>query len=296
MKRNFILLYLLLASLIWSQSGALSWSIYQVVITQQSPTPPFTSFIFRNVGQTVHEVVLEMFNTPGNVCPGTVGINPTNAVPTGLQFSYDGINYVSFGSQVQLVSQNLNPNNPASILFVGTGAYPRVRFFIGNYDSARCSLTINYSGATTTPYTQILGASASGSAATGPPVVIGGVGNQGLVAPFVTCDFTTAGQAPVGTTAIFTAIQPTQTVKICGVVLSPTSTNDGATIIAGTTTTNPCDTSTATLLPVTWGAQQLPMTYGNGTGVVLNAFKGANVCMTVANAPMNYSFSYAILQ
>jgi hypothetical protein len=271
-----------LVGLCYAQSGSLSWSIYQVVLTNSTAPAPITSAVFTNVGQTTHEVVVTLSPQPTKTCP------QLDTTQSSLQFSFDGVTYTNFGVAI-------NPStNPLGLtfIFVGTGAYPRVRFFLGQYDNVDCFATAFYSGATTNPYTQIVGSATNGTPAP-PPVVIGGVGNTGTVQGFAACNATQGGTIPAGTTAAIIgtpAVTPANnTVKICSLALSA-GVAATATLISGTGAT--CTTGPITYFtgPLAAG---IPFSYGVGIGAVVTGTPGQTFCITAAGNPVNYSVSWA---
>lgn len=302
MKRNFILLYLLLASSIWSQlawgqSGALSWSIYQQVLNQ-STVPSFTSPIFRNVGQTVHQIELILADVAVNSCTTTtVGSN------SGLQFSYDGINFSPFGTKISIADRSFGSNLSTGIsvvyTFVGTGAYPRVRFLVSSYDNVNCNITINYSGATTTPFTQVVGSNPTGIPSTivdVKPVLTGGVGSRTIVEPIVACDFNVAGTVTSGTTVkVLSNILNSQQVKICSVVFSSPTTGGPITVQVLNALTAPTLCTTPGVLLIAALEQGIPLTLGSGTGSVLNPTQNQEVCISATGGDIYYSLNYAVL-
>lgn len=275
-----------LAGLVYAQSGSLSWSIYIPILNQSTTTPPFTSNIFTNVGQTTHEVVVEFRPQPAHSCVSGF----TSLTQASLQFSYDGLNYTNFGAAIQ-------PSNPLipTFIFVGTGAYPRVRFFINSYDNANCTISANYSGATTNPYTQIVGSTNNGTPAP-PPVVIGGVGNGGVTQGFAACTFTQGGTIAAGTTTQIIGqpvVTPTNSLaRICSLGISA-SVAATATLIMGTRTTTDCDTGPTTefIAPLAAG---IPFAYGVGIGAVVTSTPGQTFCISAAGNPVNYTVSWAV--
>lgn len=295
MKR-ILLCALLAVGLSHGQSGALSWSIYQQILTNSTTAPPFTSPNFRNVGQTTHQIIVTFLPNPTQLCIGSVGNMTT------LQASYDGVNYFAIGAKVNTTSIAIAQNNVFA--FVATGAYPRVRFFLDAYNNVTCNVTVDYSGATTNPYTQVIGSGSAGTANPGiPPVVIGGFGDGSIVRTLPICDLTASATVAAGTTvAIVNGVQitpaPAQFARICSIELQNPSTTSAqvtsATITSGTQTSVPCDTSTATLMTVLLYSLLNPITYGNGTGAVLNGVLGGQICLAAnAAGAVSYSITYA---
>lgn len=293
MTKRILLCALLGIGLIYGQSGALSWSIYQVPLMNSTRPGPFATDNFRNVGQTTHQIIVTFLPNPTQLCIGSLSNDTT------LQASYDGVVYFSFGVRVNVTNPAIPQNNVFE--FVGTGAYPRVRFAVGTYNNVTCNITIDYSGSTTNPFTQILGSVSQGQgvAPGTPPVVTGGLGDGSIVRTLPVCDLTTAGTVAAGTTArVIFPIQitpaPAQTARICSIVLDSTN---GATadvnVISGTTTTTPCDTTPTTILPVNLVANAVPFGYGSGSGSVLNGQLGQEICIQAIGNAITYSVTYA---
>jgi hypothetical protein len=207
---------------------------------------------------------------------------------SSLQFSFDGITYTNFGAAI----------NPAgatglTVLFVGTGAYPRVRFFLGQYDTTDCFVSAFYSGATTNPYTQVIGSANNGTPAP-PPVVIGGVGNGGGVQGFAACNAMQGGTIAAGTTAqiIGSVASGNLTTKICSIAISAAvaatatlSTGQGLTCSSG-----PVMQVTQFVAPLAAG---IPFNYGTGIGAVFTGNPGLTFCLQATGNPINYNVSYA---
>lgn len=279
MIKRILLCAFVAIGLTYGQSGALSWSIYQTILTNSTTPAPFTSFVFRNVGQTTHEVVGTLLPNPTQLCVGPI-------VGT-LQASYDGVTYFNFGSTI-----NSTPTGGGTptFLFVGTGAYPRVKFGLTSYNNATCNISLSYSGATTNPFTQILGASANGTSSTGlSPVVIGGTGNGNVVAPVAACDNTQGGTITAG--AGPTVIASGGQVKICDIVIDPTAGGTATVQIqAGGAPT--CTVSGRILLTLTFAANSPPFINGSGLGAVITGIPSEQICLSATGSNVNYMISF----
>lgn len=293
MKRLVIILSLVCGSL-WGQR---SDTVYQPLFSNTLLIAP--SVNVTNIGQLGHQTVVYISNAPAKTC-----VNNPSTVVGSLQFSYDNVTWTNFGLGGQTSSLPLSPYT-----YMGTGAYPFVRFNVSAFDNTNCALTAWYSGTVTAVTAVTQGMMSTGSTIGDinkfNPTIIGGFSGDGVahsagvnvVRPIPACRDIKYNTVSAGGTAAITLpafnYLGAGSLHVCMLAVTMTANGTVKLIVAGPAG---CADAPVDITPVFTLNAGIPFVLGGGLGDILTPMPNAGpttICGVATGGNATIMISYA---
>lgn len=275
-----------------AQSGSGSTSIYSTIFinrpaTNSPSTYPYHSAPFSNIGQVGNQVFIRSHTSTGASCT-------TGGISAGLEFSYDGNNWVEFGSPT-ISGVAVNLDGVTGQVYFGAGLFPRIRFTIQTIDlaSPNCFLDAYYTGSSNTVSLQSPTVFSGTRVNSLPNAVIPnqlmGVTANNTSLPLYTCKIRSAG-GPVsaGTIRLIDDGPVFATNYICFVYVTTSATAATVQLTSGGPNSQNCSANSSILSGPMNLSSASPLILGGALGIIGEGNGNFGLCMVVTGGPVSY--------